>query len=157
MDDNLQKFKYTAKEVRFKFKSEHSVDGKYFDCEMQIVHENEQKEKAILSIFLQPRTTGYEIIDELIGKFTIDLYADRKQHKAGFIGCLDATPDLMHMLEKKDWKMNFFTYLGSDTLPPCYENVRWFVYELPMQISPQELNKIRRTVLGDQNAQNQRH
>lgn len=53
--------------------------------------------------------------------------------------------------------MNFFTYLGSDTLPPCYENVRWFVYELPMQISNEEFKKIRRTVLDEKTPQNQRH
>lgn len=34
LDDNLQKFKYTATEVRFKFKSEHSIDNMFYDCEL---------------------------------------------------------------------------------------------------------------------------
>lgn len=134
-DEKGKKHLWTAKEVRFKFPAEHKINGHFADAELQIVHENPEKERSFVSLMLTAKNAGHETMDGLIGKFTIDLYAKREQHKAGFIGCLDATPNLMDILHKKDWKMSFFTYLGSDTIPPCYENVKWFVYEEPIQIS----------------------
>lgn len=89
--------------MRFKFPAEHKINGKFHDAELQIVHENAEKERAFVSIMLTAKSVGYEVIDSLIGKFTIDLFADRKQHKAGFIGCLDAKPNLMDILGIKTW------------------------------------------------------
>lgn len=41
IDDKFKKTKYRANQVRFKFPSEHSVDFKFYDGEMQIVHVSE--------------------------------------------------------------------------------------------------------------------
>jgi len=65
----------------------------------------------------------------------VDLYPNRKEHKAGFKYCLDAKPDLIGLLYKEAFSLSFFTYMGSDTLPPCYEDVRWFIYANPLETS----------------------
>lgn len=157
IDDNAKKHKWNAREVRFKFPAEHSVNGKFHDGEMQIVHINEEKERAFVSIFLSAKSTGHEIMDTLMGTFKTDLFAERSQHKAGYRQCIDATPNMIDILNKKDWKMSFYTYLGSDTLPPCYENVRWFVYEEPVQISQLMINAIKEKVLDEKSPNNNRH
>lgn len=140
VDENLQRSKYQATEVRFKFKSEHSIDNKFFDGELQIIHENQQKEKLIISLFLQISKANTKKFDSLMNKFKILAVEDRKRHKVWFSGCLNAKPNLIDLLGTKNDKeqltdilnMSFYTYKGSDTLPPCYEQVRWIIYESPL-------------------------
>ena len=79
-------------------------------------------------------------MDDVLGKFLFDEYPDRKKNKAGFVGCLNSRPNLMNILKK--WNMSFFTYMGSDTIPPCYENVRWFIYEKPLPVFNIIYNKL---------------
>jgi carbonic anhydrase len=44
--------------------------------------------------------------------------------------------------------------MGSDTLPPCYESVRWIVYEKPVYISQIYFDDLKTKVLGDKSKNN---
>lgn len=72
------------------------------------------------------------------------------------MGCLDSTPNLMNTLKIKNFLMSYFTYQGSDTLPPCDEAVTWFVYTTPVRVSALTIDLIKRKVLGSANAKNNR-
>jgi len=85
-----------------------------------------------------------------------ELYPDRNQHKAGNIGCIDSTPNLMDTLKIKKFLMSYFTYEGSDTLPPCNEAVTWFVYSTPVRVSGLTIDLIKRKILGNSNSRNNR-
>lgn len=78
----------------------------------------------------------------------VDLYPNRKEHKPGFKYCLDAKPDLINLLYKEGFSLSFFTYTGSDTLPPCYEDVKWFIYATPIEISQLMIDKLKEKLLG---------
>lgn len=41
-----------AKTIRFKFPSEHSIDGYHYPCEMQIYHQSQDESRVAISIFL---------------------------------------------------------------------------------------------------------
>lgn len=77
MDDKGKKHMWTAKEVRFKIPAEHKINGKFADAEMQIVHENQEKERSFVSLMLTEKNAGHEIMDNMVGKFTIDLFPKR--------------------------------------------------------------------------------
>jgi carbonic anhydrase len=36
-------------------------------------------------------------------------------------------------------KRGYYTYLGSQTAPPCNEGVKWFVLKTPLEISAQQI------------------
>jgi carbonic anhydrase len=39
---------------------------------------------------------------------------------------------------------SYYTYMGSQTAPPCSEGVTWFVLKTPIEISPEEINAFAR-------------
>ena len=47
--------------------------------------------------------------------------------------------------------------MGSDTLPPCYESVRWIVYEKPIYVSQIYLDDLQNKLLGAKGKTNQRN
>lgn len=52
--------------------------------------------------------------------------------------------------------MTYFTYQGSDTLPPCDEAVSWFVYEHPLHVSGLLMDEIQKKILGASGKKNSR-
>lgn len=40
-----------------------------------------------------------------------------------------------------DRKTNYFTYLGSLTTPKCFESVQWIVYETPLSMKADTVQK----------------
>jgi hypothetical protein len=46
------RFKNDAYEVRFKFISEHSIDGNFYDGEMQIYHKEESGSITVVCVFI---------------------------------------------------------------------------------------------------------
>lgn len=54
-------------------------------------------------------------MDKVLNQFMFELYEDRAHHEAGFIGCLDSTPNLEEILKIKPpnmsgLNMTYFTY-----------------------------------------------
>lgn len=52
--------------------------------------------------------------------------------------------------------MTYFTYQGSDTLPPCDETVTWFVYEHPLHVSGLLMDEMEKKILGSAGKKNSR-
>lgn len=147
--------------MRFKFPSEHTVNGKQFDMEVQIGHTNSENDRAFVSLLIKKSTQDVEQMDKVLNEFMFELYEDRAHHEAGFIGCLDSTPNLEEILKIKPpnmsgLNMTYFTYQGSDTLPPCDESVTWFVYEHPFHVSGLLMDEIQKKILGGSGKKNAR-
>jgi len=53
------------------------------------------------------------------------------------------------LIYKKGWATSFYTYKGSDTIPPCNEDVRWIIYEQPFHISTLLMDRMKVRLLGD--------
>ena len=71
------RFKNDAYEVRFKFISEHSIDGKFYDGEMQIYHKEESGSISVVCVFLQIDNKQYENGDKYINEFLLEIWPER--------------------------------------------------------------------------------
>lgn len=237
-DQRRRKISYKAIEVRFKFPSEHTINGKQLEGEMQVVHSNSDT-KLITSIFLTADENNISLMklvsEEKQSKFgadavatdmdvnnffasvsmvnsksTSDFFNIQTSFSTTFLqsfnsidwkdfdatkgtvqanggadprefciptkslktttdasgaqsGTPDTTPDadyyfnLYRMFDQKDsLTTSFFTYMGSDTKPPCNEDVQWVILKDPYLIATAELDELKKKVIGtDQNTRNQ--
>jgi carbonic anhydrase len=118
--------------VQFHFHtpSEHTVDGKAFPLELQLVHQAADKSLAVVSVLMTEGTSN-----PVLGRFW-----DRLPKSPGEIdtGVSISLKDLLPRATD-----DFFTYWGSLTTPPCSESVRWIVLKQPLQVSKSQIAAIR--------------
>ncbi|KAH7941998.1 hypothetical protein HPB49_019395 [Dermacentor silvarum] len=120
--------------------SEHAVDGKYYAGELHLVHFNAELYKsfseaapseqglAVLAVFLKegaphPQLKG---IVDCIPYITYKGMECALQQPLDFVSLIPAGS-------------SYWTYEGSLTTPPWYENVTWIVYKQPIEVSPEQL------------------
>jgi carbonic anhydrase len=120
-----------VREVRFHSPSEHSIRGTRFPLEAQIVTQDDARDKVILSVFF---LEGQE--NQSLGKIWEDFEAFPGVVKAkrafSVAGILPSDG------EGADGQ--YYTYQGSDSRPPCRENVEWILFKNPQFMSPRQLS-----------------
>ena len=128
----LGKDHFQLKQIDFHFPSEHVVNKKYFDGELQFIHEKSSKEKYIVSIFLKrgQRNESFAAIIHNLKKMNS---LDNKKNEDIFINPIDLVPK----------SGTYISYQGSFTSPPCTEGVTWFLLTKQLEVSKFHLQKIR--------------
>ena len=122
---SLYKSEYAAWGMYFHAPSEHTLDGSGFDAEVQIIHSaisqpiNEYTNFASVSIVFKLGTTDSPLLKSIFDKGEID-FSD--------------------LFSNGNSATNFAMYTGSLTVPPCTENINWFLYEFPQTISQTQLD-----------------
>lgn len=118
---------YMLKRIVIHAPSEHSIQGKQYAMEFQLVHEDAFGRTAIISIM-----------------------GERGQHNPSLRGVLNAisvlrseprtilgvTFNASAMLPED---RAYYSYMGSLTTPPCTEGVRWLVLQTPIQLSRSQI------------------
>lgn len=118
---------YDLMQFSFEAPSENYVNGAPYAMEMQLIHQNEGGEIAVLSVMMKlgaPNPaiqTIWENIPEAGGR------TDRE----------DITLDMAALLPESG---EYYTFTGSLTAPPCTEGVKWHVLKQPIEISLEQLN-----------------
>jgi len=120
-------------QLKFHAPSEHTVDGKHMDLEMQIVHRRAYAGplSAVVSVFFD-RSAG---TDE--NTFIESLDFANATTLGNFVTDVNLKSDVINMLVGKD----FYSYDGSLTTPPCTEGIKWTVFKEPMGISEEQLKE----------------
>nr|XP_013816558.1 PREDICTED: carbonic anhydrase 9 [Apteryx mantelli mantelli] len=133
--------------------SEHTVNNHRFPAEIHVVHYNTKYDNieeamvhpdglAVLGAFLQvgPRENPYyrQILEHL---YKIQ-GEDEEVFVPGFniAGLLPANLNL------------YFRYNGSLTTPPCYQTVKWTVFNQTVQLSQDQMSVLVTTLRGDDNS-----
>jgi len=129
---------YNAEEIIFHTPSEHTIKGKTYDMEIQIVHYGQTKgdiAKQIVLSFLFEKTPGkYNQFLEDINFFDLPnpTSPTRELPSRVFI------PNIFKINEEDDIvsmePFSFFTYQGSLTFPPCTEDTIIYVASDPLPI-----------------------
>jgi carbonic anhydrase len=119
--------RFDLKEVRFRTPSEHRTNGLPWEMEIHLVHEAITRAKLILAVFVT------------LGK--TQPFLENIAHNAPRI------KDEVRDVEKLNWseilpqKRTYWSYTGSDTVPPCDAHVRWIVMTEPLHASKSSIDR----------------
>jgi carbonic anhydrase len=123
---------YRLTRIVFRNPSEHSVAGKFFDMEAQLVHRAEDGKLLIISVLLE---AGGEnpVVQAALNHLPLE--------KGGETTVPGLSIDITPLLPAN---RGYFTFVGSLTTPPCTENVLWIVFKEARQVSAGQLSMFRR-------------
>lgn len=112
---------YDLLQFHFHAPSEHQVDGKTYPMEVHFVHKNKKDgDLAVLGIFITPEQK-HDVFSMLAKNFP------QKEGAEVQLDAFSASDFLPKGLE-------YWTYEGSLTTPPCSEIVTWMVARQPISV-----------------------
>lgn len=130
--------KYELVQFHFHAPSEHTVNGQFYDMELHLVHKNQNKDIAVVGVFMKKGAEN-KLIQVLWDNIPTE--TDKENLVSGI--SVNASS-----LLPKDRK--YYHYFGSLTTPPCTEGVNWSVFKTPIQVSEAQIEKFK-TVMGVNN------
>ena len=152
--DKVALVNYTLKEMRFHTPAEHQIDGVTYPFEMQMVHEcNPQTEPPctinktmIVSVMFTEAKTGWgEKSPDFITSLLEDLHLIEgvwSQYVASYAFDFGKVASTINMYASR-----YFLMKGSLTVPPCTEDVTWYVIKDQLAISASDL-KYAKKIMG---------
>lgn len=118
-------------QLHFHALSEHQVNGRHYPMEMHLVHQNKNKQLAVIGVFFN---LGRQ------NKSLQKLWKSLPRRKGASVSGR-AVINITSLLPNK---RSYYHYMGSLTTPPCSEGVRWLVLKNPVQISREQLNTFKK-------------
>jgi carbonic anhydrase len=134
---------YRLARFQFHAPSEHRLDGRSYPAEIQLVHESEQGELAVVGVFVEPSALPSPLIDEVIESAPGD--AGEEFEIADALSPLDLLLDFDPPRGVID---RYYTYPGSLTTPGCTEGVRWIVLQDIHVVDPGTV-QVLHSLIGD--------
>lgn len=132
---------YNLLQLHFHSPSEHKLDGKFYDAEMHLVHQEPiSGALLVLGVFMNVDDSGATSSNGLLQNF----WTQGVTHQTVDVtGAAEFDP---YSLVNDNTKL--YNYPGSLTTPPCSEVVNWFVSAEPSSISLFDLTNLR-ALVGD--------
>ena len=126
---------YDLLQFHFHGPSEHTVNGKPTPMEVHLVHKNTQGGLAVVSVMM---TTGKEhvAIEKIWSSIPAKVWGKVNNEKVSVNGT-ELLPE----------SRSYYHYPGSLTTPPCSEGVRWYVMQVPIEVSKDQIVKFK-SVIG---------
>ena len=133
---------YTLVQFHFHTLSEHTVDGRFYDMEMHMVHADDawlagdtvNGRLAVLGVFIK-RGDKNETLEKIFEE--LPPVAEGEEPEIFIAKMVTNYGNLL----PRDSKV--FSYQGSLTTPTCNEVVSWFVYEKPIELSGGQIEAYR--------------
>ena len=143
---------YACTEIRFHTPAEHTIEGRKFDLEIQLIYqptsEGDYKKKAGLAFLaLQGPGKNNRFLDALDLMSLPNVYQPKMEVKtqtndATELDVEELFKDVDDVYEYNGF-FNYWRYVGSLTAPPCDEHMRWFVVEKPVHVGYAALSMIK--------------
>eukprot|EP00927_Polykrikos_kofoidii_P049971 TRINITY_DN4393_c0_g1_i9.p1 TRINITY_DN4393_c0_g1~~TRINITY_DN4393_c0_g1_i9.p1 ORF type:complete len:1103 (+),score=162.08 TRINITY_DN4393_c0_g1_i9:371-3679(+) len=129
-------------QLDFHFPSEHTIDGKRFAGEMQMVHvpdetnREDEIKNVIVSVLLETGADADEVTaPRRLDFFHVGLHTSSIDEAVGRVDLADVfSAQLLG-----DW----FHYKGSSTVPNCSENVLWYVMKKPFVLPATQVEEFK--------------
>jgi carbonic anhydrase len=123
VDDN----EYILAQFHFHTPSEHQINSQYLDMELHLVHQDANGKLAVLGLMIQE---GKE--NEALASIWDDLPKSETEEDID----IKEPVDLQALLPSDQTS---YHYNGSLTTPPCAEEVRWIVFDEPIEMSKEQI------------------
>ena len=129
---------YRAQEINFKTPSEHTINGKQYAMEMQIIHNGQTAgdiaKQAVLCFLFESTPGVYNKLMDDIDFFNLPNPITKEKNLANNI----YIPKVFYNSDNEDVTLmkdfSFYTYQGSLTEPPCTERTIMYVAAKPIQL-----------------------
>lgn len=120
--------RYELQQFHFHHPAEEAVKGKLSDMVVHLVHKSADGKMAVVAVRLtEDRGSPNAVLATLW------------EHLPTTTGATDKTTDMVNPGGLLPPDRGYWTYMGSLTIPPCTEGVRWFVFEQELTLSRDQL------------------
>jgi carbonic anhydrase len=120
--------RYELTQFHFHHPSEEYIGGKQYDMVLHLMHAASDGKVSGVAVFLKAGSANPTI--EQLWKH-MPTTAGKLEEIAG----VEVNP--ANLIPHNT---GYYTYMGSQTAPPCSEGVTWFVLKTPVDISAEEIN-----------------
>ena len=121
---------YNLVQIHFHEPSEHTINGVRYPIEIHLVHQSDQKNYTVIGIMGIEGGESH-FMEEMESYLPLEVNEEK---------VIDKSFDIRTILpENKD----FYTYQGSLTTPPCTENVQWIILKNPLELSLEEVLRLK--------------
>jgi carbonic anhydrase len=125
--------RYELQQFHFHHPSEEAVKGKLTDMDVHLVHKSSDGKMVEIAVrFAMDRGDANAVLATLW------------LHLPATKGALEKVTELVNPGGFLPLDRGYWTYMGSQTTPPCTEGVRWFVYEDVISLSRSQLEAFTR-------------
>lgn len=141
---------YKASKIVFHTPSEHTIEGKQFDMEMQIIHSGvthgDLAKHVVVSVLFTKKAGVYNRFIEKLDFFNLPnvVYSDVDVNSSLYL------PDVLFSSDSDDVSImkpvSFYTYKGSLSAPPCSENTINYVLAKPIELSTTALQLFKEAI-----------
>jgi len=155
---------YVAEEVMFHTPSEHQLGGVTYPLEIQIYHRDKENKNTIMAIsvlfeehdhgdnaYLQALVDG-----QVDAVWTLENYAASSnitgKNAGRAFNIENLIPTLVAQQSGLDHPLNFYSYVGSETMPPCTAGVEWMVAKIPMKASREQIQFVENLVMSSESS-----
>ena len=118
--------RYQLTQFHFHRPSEEYIHGKPFDMVLHLMHQSGEGKVAGVAVLLKAGKAN-----ATLARLWAHMPKAEGEEK---VARLEANP-----LDLVPRKHGYYTYVGSQTAPPCNEGVIWFVLKTPVEISAQQI------------------
>jgi len=141
---------YLAKEIKFHTPSEHTINGKSYDMEMQVIHYGQTKgdiaKQLVLSFLFEKKPGAYNKFIDDIDFFNLPSPVHRERDILNNLYLpkifYSANDDGLPIMKP----FSFFTYQGSLSSPPCTERTIHYVMENPIPLGTTALHMFKESI-----------
>ncbi len=120
--------RYELKQFHFHRPSEEYVHGKQYDMVLHLMHASSDGHVAGVAVLLKGGRANPTV--EQLWKYMPQTAGDTH-----LIPGVEVDPAIL--LPRH---LEYYTYMGSQTAPPCTEGVTWFVLKEPVEVSAQQID-----------------
>lgn len=127
----VEGYEYKLAQFHFHTPSEHRFNGQNYDMELHLVHKDANGKIAVLGVMIQEGKENQKLAS------IWDVLP--KEETAEDISVKERV-DLQGILPQDQTS---FHYNGSLTTPPCTEEVKWVIFEQPIEMSKKQIQAFR--------------